>query len=91
MLELLNSIPRLLKATGIEPREIAYMLGEGHRMQFDYPGKMVASRSPYLYDRPVELWPSVTLSLAATDEFVTRARRVTAFLLDPEAGRGIAN
>jgi hypothetical protein len=91
MMELLNTFPRLLKARGIEAEEVAYMLGEGHRMQFAYPGKMVASVSPYLHDRPVELWPSVTLSLAASDELVTRARRVTAFLLDPEAGDRIAN
>ena len=91
MLELLNSFPKLLKARGIEAGEVASTLGKGHRMQLAYPGKMVASRSPYLDDRPVELWRSVTLSLAASDELVTRARTVTAFLLDPEAGEGIAN
>lgn len=90
MIGLLNSFPRLLKARGIEAEEVAYS-HEGHRMWFAYPGKMVASRSPYLYDRPVELWPSVTLRLAASDELATRARKVTAFLLDSEAGDGIAN
>jgi hypothetical protein len=90
MIELLNSFPKLLKARRIEAEEVAYS-HQGHRMWFTYPGKMVASRSPYLYDRPVELWPSVTLSLAASDELVTRARKITAFLLDPKAGDSITN
>ena len=88
MLQLLHSFPRLLKARGIEADEIAYLLGPGHRMQFAYPGQMVACRSPYLCDRPAELWPTVTLSFAANDELVTRARKITAFLVDAKAEEG---
>lgn len=91
MLMLLHSFPRLLKARGIEADEIPYLRGPGHRMQFAYPGQMVACRSPYLCDRPTELWPAVTLSLAANDELVTRARKITAFLMNAEAEDGVTN
>jgi len=91
MLELLNSFPRLLKARGIETEAVYYLEGPGHPMQFAYPGAMVASRSPYLCDRPAGLWPAVTLSFAANDEVVTRARKITAFLGDAEAEDGVIN
>jgi hypothetical protein len=91
MLELLNSFPRLLEARGIETETVAYLIGPGHPMQFAYPGAMVASRSPYLCHRPAELWPAVTLSLAANDELVTRARKITAFLMNAEAEDGVPN
>lgn len=91
VLQLLHSFPRLLKARGIEANEIACLLGPGHRMQFAYPGQMVACRSPYLCDRPLELWPTVTLSLAANDELVTRARKIAAFLANTKAEDGLTN
>jgi hypothetical protein len=88
MLMLLHSFPRLLKARGIVAEEIPYLWGPGHRMQFAYPGQMVACRSPYLCDRPAELWPTITLSFAANYELVTRARKITAFLRDAKAEEG---
>jgi hypothetical protein len=91
MLELLTSFPRLLEARGIETETVAYLIGPGHPMKFAYPGAMVASRSPYLCHRPAELWPAVTLSLAANNELVTRARKITAFLVDAEAEDGVPN
>jgi hypothetical protein len=91
MFELLTSFPRLLEARGIETGIVAYLIGPGHPMQFAYPGAMVASRSPYLCDRPAELWPAVTLSLAADDQLVTRARTITAFLMNAEAEDGVPN
>ena len=50
-------------------------------MQFAYPGQMVAKASPFLRDRPDELWPQVTLSLTPTDELRIRAQDILAFLL----------
>jgi hypothetical protein len=60
-------------------------------MKFAYPGHMVVSLSPYLRDRPLELWPSVTLSLPVSDELVTRASMITEFLRDHEAGGHVVN
>jgi hypothetical protein len=90
MVQLLNSFPRLLKARGIDAEEIAY-LSSGHRMQFAYPGQMVVSRSLYLCHRPAELWPAVTLRLAANYEIVTRARKITTFLVEAEGEDGVTN
>jgi len=51
-------------------------------MQFAYPGQMVAKASPFLRDRPDELWPQVKLSIAPTDELRIRAQDILAFLLN---------
>lgn len=90
MIELLNSFPSLLRARKIEAKEVSY-LKAGHCMKFAYPGHMVVSLSPYLRDRPLELWPSVTLSLPVSDELVTRASMITEFLRDHEAGGHVVN
>ena len=91
MLEMLNSFPRLLQTKGIEAGAVFFMEGEGCAMQFAYPGQMVATASPFLRDRPDELWPKVTLSLTPTDELRIRAQDILAFLLSSTSMEGNPN
>jgi hypothetical protein len=81
MLEMLSTFPRLLQTKRIEAGSVFFLEGEGCAMQFAYPGKMVATASPSLRDRPDDLWPQVTLSLTPTDELRIRAQDILAFLL----------
>jgi hypothetical protein len=81
MLEVLKSFPRLLQTKGIEAGAVFFLEGEGCAMQFAYPGHMIAKASPFLRDRPDDLWPQVTLSLTPTDELRIRAQDILAFLL----------
>ena len=82
MLELLRSFPRFLQTKRIEAGAVFFLEGEGCGMQFAYPGQMVAKASPFLRDRPDELWPQVKLSIAPTDELRIRAQDILAFLLN---------
>lgn len=91
MLEMLNSFPRLLQTKGIEAGAVFFLEGERCAMQFAYPGQMVAAASPFLRDRPDELWPQVTLSLTPTDELRIRAKDIVAFLLSPTPMEGNPN
>jgi len=91
MLEMLNSFPRLLQTKGIEAGAVFFLEGEGCAMQFAYPGRMVAKASPFLRDRPDELWPQVTLSLTPTDELRIRAQDIRAFLLSSTPVEGNPN
>lgn len=91
MLEMLNSFPRLLQTKGIEAGAVFFLEGEGCGMQFAYPGRMVAKASPFLRDRPYELWPQVALSLTPTDELRIRARDILAFLLSSTSMGGNPN
>jgi hypothetical protein len=90
MVNLLNSFPKLLTDRGIKAGEIAY-LREGNYMKFAYPGQMVVSRSCYLCNRPLELWPSVTLVLPVTAELVERAKKITECLQSDRAGDGVVH
>ena len=90
MMNLLNSFPKLLQARGIKAGEIAY-LREGNHVRFTYPGQMVVSCCPYLCDRPLDLWPSVTLVLTITDELVERAQKVSELLRSDGAGGGVVH
>jgi len=90
-LDLLSSFPRFLQTKRIEAHEGRFLEGEGCRMQFAYPGRMVAKASPFLRDRPVGLWPQVTLSFAPTVEMRIRAREILAFLLSSDAMDGRPN
>lgn len=80
MVELLRSFPELLYARDIEANAWLFLEGEGCAMEFDYPGHMVADASPFLRDRPVDLWPQVTLCLTPTDELRIRAQKILRFL-----------
>ena len=91
MLELLNSFPRLLQTKRIEAGAVFFLQGEGCGMQFAYPGRMVAKASPFLRDRPDDLWPQVTLSLTPTDELRTRAQDILTFLLNTFSMEGDPN
>ena len=91
MLEMLSTFPRLLQTKGIEAGAVFFLEGEGCGMQFAYPGQMVAKGSPFLRDRPDDLWPQVTLSLAPTDELRIRAQDILAFLLSSVAMEGNPN
>ena len=88
VLEMLESFPRLLQTKRIEAGTVFFLEGEGCAMQFAYPGKMVATASPFLRDRPDDVWPEVRLSLTPTDELRTRAQDILAFLMNstPLAG-----
>jgi hypothetical protein len=91
MLEMLNSFPRLLQTKGIEAGSVFFLEGEGCAMQFAYPGRMVAKASPFLRDRPDELWPQVKLSITPTDELRIRAQDILAFLLSSTPMEGNPN
>jgi hypothetical protein len=81
IIELLRSFPRLLQSKRIEAGPVLFLEGEGCGMEFAYPGRMLANVSPFLRDRPDDLWPQVTLSLTPTDELRIRAQDILAFLL----------
>jgi len=91
MLELLSSFPRFLQTKRIEAGAIFFLEGEGCGMQFAYPGQMVVEASPFLRNRPNDLWPQVTLSLTPTDELRTRAQDILAFLLSSTPVEGNPN
>jgi hypothetical protein len=91
MLELLRSFPRLLQTKRIEAGAVFFLEGEGCGMQFAYPGQMVVEASPFLRNRPNDLWPQVTLSLTPTDELRTRAQDILAFLLSSTPVEGNPN
>ncbi|MGA9425133.1 MAG: hypothetical protein WBV33_08645 [Terracidiphilus sp.] len=91
ILEMLKSFPRLLQTKRIEAGTVFFLEGEGCAMQFAYPGRMVAEASPFLRDRPHDLWPQVTLSLTPTDELRIRAQVILAFLLSSTSMDGSPN
>ena len=91
MLEMLESFPRLLQTKRIEAGAVFFLEGEGCAMQFSYPGQMVAEASPFLRDRPEDLWPRVTLRLTPTDELRIRAQDILAFLLSSTPVEGNPN
>ena len=91
IIELLHSFPRLLQSKGIEASAVLFLEGEGCGMEFAYPGRMMSKASPFLRDRPDDLWPQVTLSLTPTDELRIRAQDILAFLLSSIALDGNPN
>jgi len=91
IIELLHSFPRLLQSKGIEAGAVLFLEGEGCGMEFAYPGRMMSKASPFLRDRPDDLWPQVTLSLTPTDELRIRAQDILAFLLSSIALDGNPN
>jgi hypothetical protein len=80
MLELLNSFPELLRAKGLEEDAVYYLEGEGCPMQLAYPGQMLVKACPFLRDRPLDLWPEVTLRITPTQELVIRAQSILEFV-----------
>jgi hypothetical protein len=91
MLELLHAFPDLLRAKGIQEDAIYYLQGEGCPMLLPYPGRMLVKVSPFLRDRPLDLWPQATLSIDPTDELVIRAKAVVEFVRDTEPIAGNPN
>jgi len=80
MVELLRSFPELLRTKRVDPGAVYFREAEGCLMDFAYPGQIVATASPFLRDRPVNLWPQVSLNLTPTNELRTRAREILNFL-----------
>jgi hypothetical protein len=91
MLELLNAFPDLLRAKGIQEDAIFYLQGEGCPMLLPYPGRMLVKVSPFLRDRPLDLWPQATLSIVPTNELVIRAKAIVEFVRDTEPVAGYPN
>jgi hypothetical protein len=91
MLELLSSFPELLRSRGIEAGVVYYLEGQGCPMRLAYPGQMLPTVSPFLRDRPLDLWPLVTLSILPTEELVTRAQSIAEFVLDSASMDGSPN
>jgi hypothetical protein len=91
MLELLNAFPDLLRAKGIQEDAVYYLQGEGCPMLLAYPGRMLVKVSPFLRDRPLDLWPQATLSIAPTDELVVRAKAVVEFVQNTAPMTGTPN
>jgi hypothetical protein len=80
LLELLSSFPVLLRAKNIEGGAVLFLEGDGCPMKCNYPGRMIASVSPFLRDRPVDLWPQAILVLMPTVELRKRALDILSFL-----------
>ena len=80
MIELLRSFPDLLRIKDAEASAVYYLEGEGCPMQFAYPGQMVVEVCPFLRDRPLDLWPEVTLTIPPTEELVVRAKTLVEFV-----------
>ena len=78
-IRMLESFPEFLEARGLKPGTVLFLEGEGCPMSLKYPGQMLAHVSPFLRDRPADLWPQITLRLVPTVELVERARTVLAF------------
>jgi hypothetical protein len=91
MLELLHSFPELLRAKSIKGGAVLFFEGEGCMMDFEYPGCMLASASPFLRDRPLDLWPQAILVLAPTVELATRAQNILDFLRSSDPTEGNPN
>lgn len=100
MISLLTNFPAALKAKriGFGVHESAtngiVFFGRFHRgclMTWDYPGKLIASKSPCLNRRPVDAWPQATIKIALNAEVCYRAKSVMDFLLDPTTGRHPTN
>ncbi len=91
MVELLSAFPDLLRAKGIQEDAIFYLQGEGCPMLLPYPGRMLVKVSPFLRDRPLDLWPQATLSIVPTDELVLRAKAIVEFVRDTEPMDGLPN
>jgi hypothetical protein len=90
MIELLSSLPQLLRMKNIE-EDCCYMPGPGARMLIPYPGKLVAERSPFLRHRPCHLWPEVSLNIRPTEALVARAKRLVEFMWNTGKPRGTPN
>jgi hypothetical protein len=80
MIELLRSFPDLLRIKDAEASAVYYLEGEGCPMQFAYPGQMIVEVCPFLRDRPLDLWPEVTLTVLPTEELVVRAKTLVEFV-----------
>ncbi|MGA3133776.1 MAG: hypothetical protein ABSD59_23675 [Terracidiphilus sp.] len=80
MLELLSSFPVLLHAKNIEGGAVLFLEGDGCPMKCNYPGRMISSVSPFLRNRPVDLWPQAILVLMPTVELRKRALDILSFL-----------
>lgn len=91
VLDMLRSLPAVLRTKRFDESAVMFMEGEGCVMEFRYPGRMVLNQSPFLRDRPTDLWPQVTLSLTPTDELRIRARHILDFLLSPTSDEDIPN
>lgn len=59
---------------------------QGCLLEIAYPGLMIADRSPYLRNRPVDLWPQATLHLQPTEALRLQARALVSFLQMPPVG-----
>ncbi len=91
MMKLLRSFPELLRTKGMKESAVMFLDGEGCLMQFKYPGRTLPHVSQFLRDRPVDLWPEVTLCLQPTNELRRRAQDILAFLRDSDTIDGIVN
>jgi hypothetical protein len=91
MLELLESFPDLLRAKGLEEDAVYYLEGEGCPMLFAYPGRMLVTACPFLRDRPLDLWPEVSLAITPTEELVIRAQTLVEFVRNSDSRDGDPN
>jgi hypothetical protein len=90
MIELLSSLPRLLRAKDVVG-DVCYMPGGGCRMEIPYPGKMVLELCPCLQNRPCDSWPEITLKIQPTEELLDRARRVVEYVWESGSFSGHLN
>jgi hypothetical protein len=60
-------------------------------MRVAYPGQMVVNLSPFLRNRPLNLWPQAMLSIAPTDALVIRAQTVVEFSRNSDSTDGEPN
>jgi hypothetical protein len=88
--DLLHSLPATVEAKEMrvgfcnkdqQPGFIFLSSLSGCVIRMIYPGKMLATKVPYLLLHPVKEWPRATLRFPVTNDLRSKARRVVDFLL----------
>jgi hypothetical protein len=78
-----RSFAEALHARGIMKEPTLYTRARDYFVELAYPGVMIADVSPYLSNRPVDLWPQATLHLLPTEELCRSARQLVMLLQLP--------
>jgi hypothetical protein len=90
-IDLLQSLPAAVETkemqwglqTRQQPARFIFLTSlTGCVIRMIYPGKMLASKVPYLLQHPAKEWPHATLRFPVTNELRFKARRVVEFLLN---------
>ena len=91
LIALMFILPDILLDKKLAIGDVGFQPGHRCVMHLAYPGQMMAAASPYFENRPVDLWPQVTLNLSPTRELRERAAVVMDFRLSSERLEGKPN